>query len=180
MPVGIGYDVHRFAEGRRLILLGVEFEAPRGLLGHSDADVATHAIIDALLGAAALGDIGQHFPPSDPRWANARSIDLLRAIVELLDTCNWSPVNVDVTIVAESPKIGPRAVEMRQLIAEVIRVDPARVSVKATTNEGLGFIGRGEGICALAVAEIAPLEPKASMTAEIDSPLTPPRSERRG
>lgn len=156
MAVGIGYDVHRFAEGRRLVLLGVEFPTERGLLGHSDADVATHAVIDALLGAAALGDIGAHFPPSDPRWAGARSIDLLRAMSDLLRRDHWTPVNVDVTIVAEQPRVGPRAAEMRRLVAEAIGIDPRRVSVKATTNEGLGFIGREEGIAALAVAEIAP------------------------
>lgn len=156
MAVGIGYDVHRFGEGRRLVLLGVEFPAHRGLLGHSDADVATHAVIDALLGAAALGDIGTHFPPSDPRWEGARSIDLLRAMSDLLRRDHWTPVNVDVTIVAEHPRVGPRAPEMRRLVAEAIGIDPRRVSVKATTNEGLGFIGREEGIAALAVAEITP------------------------
>lgn len=158
MPVGIGYDVHRFAEGRRLVLLGVEFEVARGLVGHSDADVATHAVADALLGAAALGDIGQHFPPTDERWLGARSLDLLSHVADLLHVHSWQPVNVDVTIVAEAPRIGPRAAEMRQRVGAAIRLDPERISVKATTNEGLGFIGRGEGIAALAVAQIVQIE----------------------
>lgn len=157
MAVGIGYDVHRFAAGRRLVLAGVEFAGERGLLGHSDADVATHAIIDALLGAAALGDVGQHFPPGDPRWANASSLDLLRLVARLLRENHWRTGNVDVTIVAEEPKIGPRAPEMRSRLGAALGLEPARVSVKATTNEGLGFVGRGEGIAALAVAEVLPL-----------------------
>ena len=157
MPVGIGYDVHGFGEGRRLVLGGVEFVGERGLLGHSDADVATHALIDALLGAAGLGDIGQHFPPSDPRWAGACSLDLLSEVAGLLREGGWRPGNCDVTIVAERPKIGPQAIEMRRRLGDAIGLDPGRVSVKATTNEGLGFLGRGEGIAALAVAEILPL-----------------------
>lgn len=154
MPVGIGYDVHRFADGRRLVLLGVEFEGAKGLLGHSDADVATHAVIDALLGASGLGDIGQHFPPSDAAWKDAQSVELLRRVGELLRQHDWRAVNVDVTIVAERPKIAPQAARMRQMIGAALGLNPARVSVKATTNEGLGFIGRGEGIAALAVAEV--------------------------
>lgn len=154
MPVGIGYDVHRFADGRRLVLLGVEFEGAEGLLGHSDADVATHAVIDALLGATGLGDIGQHFPPSDQTWKDARSVDLLQRVGTLLRHHAWRAVNVDVTIIAERPKIAPEAARMRQTIGAALGLEPARVSVKATTNEGLGFIGRGEGIAALAVAEV--------------------------
>ncbi len=156
MAVGIGYDVHRFAAGRRLVLGGVEFPSDLGLLGHSDADVATHAIIDALLGAAALGDIGQHFPPTDPQFANADSLELLRRVASLLAAHAWRIGNIDLTVIAERPKIGPRALEMRERIGAAAAVDPLRVSVKATTNEGLGFIGRGEGIAALAVAEIQP------------------------
>ncbi len=156
MPVGIGYDAHRFAAGRRLVLGGVEFVSDVGLLGHSDADVLIHAVIDALLGAAGIGDIGQHFPPGDPRYTNADSLDLLRRVATLLDASDWRVGNVDVTVIAERPKIGPRALEMRRHIGDAAAVDPARVSVKATTNEGMGFIGRGEGIAAIAVAEIVP------------------------
>lgn len=154
MPVGIGYDVHRLVPGRRLVLAGIEFSGDLGLLGHSDADVATHAVMDALLGAAALGDIGQHFPPTDARYADACSIDLLRRVGQLLAEEDWRVGNVDVTIVAERPRIGPRVDDMRRRLGEAIGIDPARVSVKATTNEGLGFIGQGQGIAAMAVAEI--------------------------
>jgi 2-C-methyl-D-erythritol 2,4-cyclodiphosphate synthase len=154
MPVGIGYDVHRFAPGRRLVLGGVEFPSDEGLLGHSDADVATHAIMDALLGAAALGDIGMHFPPGDSGFANANSIELLRRVVTLLQARSLRVGNVDVSIVAERPRIGPRSAEMRRVLAAAIGIPAESVSVKATTNEGLGFIGRGEGIAAIAVAEL--------------------------
>jgi 2-C-methyl-D-erythritol 2,4-cyclodiphosphate synthase len=154
MPVGIGYDVHRFAAGRRLILGGVEFASAEGLRGHSDADVATHALMDALLGAAALGDIGTHFPPSDDRFAGVSSLDLLRRVVTLLQGRSLRVRNVDLTIIAERPRIGPRSSEMRRVLAEAMGVDPGRVSVKATTNEGMGFLGRGEGIAAIAVAEL--------------------------
>jgi 2-C-methyl-D-erythritol 2,4-cyclodiphosphate synthase len=154
MPVGIGYDVHRLAAGRRLVLGGVEFESETGLLGHSDADVATHAVMDALLGAAALGDIGTHFPPDDARFAGASSVDLLRLVVTLLQGQSLCVGNVDLTIIAERPRVGPRSNEMRRVLAEAMGVEPARISVKATSNEGLGFIGRGEGIAAIAVAEL--------------------------
>lgn len=157
MPVGIGYDVHRLAPGRRLVLGGIEFTSDVGLDGHSDADVATHAVMDALLGAAALGDIGQHFPPGDPRFADANSIKLLHEVVGLLASNGWRVGNLDVTIIAERPKILPRANDMRERLAAGAGVDVGRVSVKATTNEGLGFLGRGEGIAAMAVAEILPL-----------------------
>jgi 2-C-methyl-D-erythritol 4-phosphate cytidylyltransferase/2-C-methyl-D-erythritol 2,4-cyclodiphosphate synthase len=156
MPVGIGYDAHRFAPGRRLVLGGVEFEGD-GLLGHSDADVATHAIMDALLGAAALGDIGTHFPSSDERYADACSVDLLREVVDLLLRNSWLVGNLDVTIIAERPRVGPRVSEMRDRLSTAASVDPRCVSVKATTNEGMGFIGRGEGIAAIATAEIVRL-----------------------
>ncbi len=148
MSVGIGYDSHRFAEGRRLVLGGVEIEHPRGLAGHSDADVLTHAVIDALLGAAGMGDIGTLFPDDEDRWRDADSIDLLRTAV---GTVPGRIVNVDATLVCEEPRIGPFRAEMERILAEATS---ARVSVKATTNEGMGWIGRGEGIACIAVASV--------------------------
>jgi len=148
MSVGIGYDSHRFAEGRRLVLGGVEIEHPRGLSGHSDADVLTHAVIDALLGAAGMGDIGTHFPDDDERWQGADSIDLLRTVVGMI---SGRIVNVDATLVCEEPRIGSFRAEMERILAEATS---ARVSVKATTNEGMGWIGRGEGIACIAVASV--------------------------
>lgn len=149
MGVGIGYDSHRFADGRRLVLGGVEIEHPRGLAGHSDADVLTHAVIDALLGAAGMGDIGTLFPDDDERWRDADSIDLLRTAV---GTIAGRIVNVDATLICEAPRIGPHRAEMERVLAEATS---ARVSVKATTNEGMGWIGRGEGIACIAVASVA-------------------------
>lgn len=146
MGVGIGYDSHRFATGRRLILGGVEIDHPRGLEGHSDADVLTHAVIDALLGAAGAGDIGALFPDDDERWRDADSLDLLRTAV---GTVAGRIVNVDATLICEEPRIGPHRAEMERILAEATS---ARVSVKATTNEGMGWIGRGEGIACMAVA----------------------------
>jgi len=148
MSVGIGYDSHRFAEGRRLVLGGVEVDHPRGLAGHSDADVLTHAVIDALLGAAGKGDIGTLFPDDDEAWRDADSIDLLRTAV---GTIAGRIVNVDATLVCEEPRIGPLRPEMERVLAEATS---ARVSVKATTNEGMGWIGRGEGIACIAVASV--------------------------
>jgi 2-C-methyl-D-erythritol 2,4-cyclodiphosphate synthase len=148
MSVGIGYDSHRFAEGRRLVLGGVEVEHPRGLSGHSDADVLTHAVIDALLGAAGGGDIGTMFPDEDPRWRGADSIDLLRTVV---GTIAGPIVNVDATVICEDPRLGPYKAEMERTLADATS---ARVSVKATTNEGMGWIGRGEGIACIAVASV--------------------------
>ncbi len=148
MSVGIGYDSHRFAEGRRLVLGGVEIEHPRGLAGHSDADVLAHAVIDALLGAAGMGDIGTLFPDDEERWQGADSIDLLRTVV---GTVSGRIVNVDATLVCEGPRIGPHRAEMERILAEATS---ARVSVKATTNEGMGWIGRGEGIACMAVAQV--------------------------
>jgi 2-C-methyl-D-erythritol 2,4-cyclodiphosphate synthase len=148
MSVGIGYDSHRFAEGRRLVLGGVEIEHPRGLSGHSDADVLTHAVIDALLGASGMGDIGTLFPDNEERWQGADSIDLLRTVV---GTVSGRIVNVDATLVCEEPRIGPYRAEMERVLAEVTS---ARVSIKATTNEGMGWIGRGEGIACMAVASV--------------------------
>jgi 2-C-methyl-D-erythritol 2,4-cyclodiphosphate synthase len=148
MSVGIGYDSHRFAEGRRLVLGGVEIEHARGLAGHSDADVLTHAVIDALLGAAGTGDIGTLFPDDEDRWRDADSIDLLRTAV---GTVSGRIVNVDATLICEEPRIGPFRAEMERTLAEATS---ARVSVKATTNEGMGWIGRGEGIACIAVASV--------------------------
>jgi 2-C-methyl-D-erythritol 2,4-cyclodiphosphate synthase len=146
--VGIGYDSHRFAEGRRLVLGGVEIEHDRGLAGHSDADVLTHAVIDALLGAAGMGDIGTLFPDDEERWRDADSIDLLRTVV---GTVPGRIVNVDATVVCEEPRLVPHRAEMERVIAEATS---ARVSVKATTNEGMGWVGRGEGIACIAVASV--------------------------
>jgi 2-C-methyl-D-erythritol 2,4-cyclodiphosphate synthase len=148
MSVGIGYDSHRFAVGRRLVLGGVEVEHEFGLAGHSDADVLTHAVIDALLGAAGMGDIGTLFPDDEERWRDADSIDLLRTVV---GTVPGKIENIDATLICEAPKIGPLRAEMERTLAEVTS---ARVSVKATTNEGMGWIGRGEGIACIAVASI--------------------------
>jgi 2-C-methyl-D-erythritol 2,4-cyclodiphosphate synthase len=150
---GIGYDIHRFAPGRALRLAGVAFPGEVGLDGHSDADVALHAVADALLGAAGLGDIGDHFPPSDERWRDADSGRLLEMVVALVAP-RFVIVNVDVTVVGERPRIAPRRVEMRQRLAALLAVDESRVNVKATTNEGLGALGRGEGLAALAVASM--------------------------
>lgn len=152
---GIGYDVHRFAEGRRCVLGGVEIPHERGLLGHSDADVVLHAIADALLGAAALGDIGRHFPPSDPQWAELDSREIVRRAVELLGEINMEPIHVDVTVVAEAPKINPHLAAMQASIGACVGLPPETISVKATTNERMGFVGREEGIAAVAVATIA-------------------------
>lgn len=154
MRTGIGFDTHRLVEGRKLILGGVEIAHPFGLLGHSDADVLTHAIMDALLGAVAAGDIGQHFPDTDPKWEGADSLKLLCAVVALLRERGWRVGNVDATVLAERPKLMAHIPEMRSRLAEAMGVDPADVSVKATTVEGLGAIGRREGISAMAVATV--------------------------
>ena len=146
MSVGIGYDSHRFAEGRRLVLGGVEIEHDLGLEGHSDADVLTHAVIDALLGAAGAGDIGALFPDDEDRWRDADSIDLLRTVV---GTVAGKIVNIDATLICEQPRLGPYKADMERVIGEATS---ARVTVKATTNEGMGWIGRGEGIACIAVA----------------------------
>ena len=151
---GVGYDTHRFAPGRRLILGGVEHEGD-GLLGHSDADVCAHAIGDAILGAAGLGDLGRHFPDTDPRWKGVSSLLLLREIAARAAERGWRLGNADVTLAAQRPKIAPRAEEMRARLAEALGVAPAQVNVKATTGEGMGFVGRGEGIAAHAVVLLA-------------------------
>jgi len=152
MRVGIGYDIHRFQEGRRLLLGGVEIESEQGLGGHSDADVLLHAIIDALLGAAGLSDIGHFFPPDDPTLAGADSRELLSRTMQLIGPLGYAVGNVDATVIAERPRLAPYIKAMRQRIAETLETDESRVSIKATTNEGLGDIGRGEAIAALAVA----------------------------
>ncbi len=155
---GIGYDVHRFAMGRRLVLGGVEIPHERGLDGHSDADVVLHAIADALLGAAALGDIGTRFPPSDERWRGADSCSLLRTSGELVQDAGWQVVNIDVTVIAEAPRINPHVPAMRAELSRCLGIEEACISLKATTNEGMGFVGRGEGIAAIATAMIAPAD----------------------
>lgn len=154
MRIGNGYDVHRLVEGRRLIIGGVEIDFPRGLLGHSDADVLIHAIIDAMLGAAALGDIGQHFPDNDPSIKNIDSGVMLQRVNQLLKQKNYSVVNVDSIVVAQRPKLAPHIPSMRRRLAELLEIDIDRVSVKAKTEEGLGFTGSGEGIAAHAVVLI--------------------------
>jgi len=150
--IGMGYDIHRIAAGRPLVLGGVRFESEWGLDGHSDADVLLHAIGDALLGAAGLGDLGDHFPPGDPQWKDASSLDLLSRIRALLDGKGVRVLNVDAMVVAEAPRLAPRRAEMLANIAAALRVDVGQVSVKATTNEQLGALGRREGIAAMAVA----------------------------
>lgn len=152
MRIGQGFDVHPLVEGRKLILGGVEIAYPRGLDGHSDADVLAHALGDALLGAAGLGDLGRHFPNTDPRWKDASSLDLLARIRELVHAAGFAVVNADLTLLAEAPKIAPFVEHMRHNLAEVVGLDPNLLSIKATTTERLGFVGRGEGLAALAVA----------------------------
>ena len=154
MRIGHGYDVHRLVEGRRLILGGVEIPWEKGLLGHSDADVLTHALMDALLGAAALGDIGQLFPDRDPAYEGADSVELLRSVTGYLHKNGYRIGNVDCTLIAQRPKLAPHIPEMRRILADAMGVDLSRVSVKATTEEGLGFSGEGLGIAAHAVALI--------------------------
>lgn len=155
LRVGIGYDVHAFAEDRELILGGVRIDFPRGLAGHSDADVLLHAICDALLGAAALGDIGRHFPDDSPQYEGADSAELAARVVELLAENGWRAVNVDATVICQRPRLAPHIEQMRRNIARALGLGPEAVSVKATTTEGLGFEGRGEGIAAQATALIA-------------------------
>ncbi len=153
--VGVGYDVHRFEAGRKLILGGVEIPFERGLAGHSDADALIHAIIDALLGAAALGDIGSHFPDTDETYRGADSRELLARAVALLAERGMRPGNVDSVVVAERPKLAPHIPEMREVISSVLGIPPDRVGIKATTGEGLGFAGREEGVAAHAVCTIS-------------------------
>lgn len=152
MRVGLGYDSHRFDPDTPCILGGVEVPDHPGLKGHSDGDAICHAVIDAILGAVALGDVGHHFPPGDDAWAGADSVDLLRQAVAILERENYQVVNVDVTVICQTPKIGPLAPAIRRRLGEVLRIGPDFVSVKGKTNEGMGWIGGGEGLAVHAVA----------------------------
>jgi len=152
--VGMGFDVHRLAPGRKLTLGGVQIPHSHGLLGHSDADALVHAVCDALLGAAALGDIGLHFPDSDGKYKDISSLILLKQTAKMLGEAGYAIVNVDVTVAAEAPKLAPHYAAMRAAMATAMEVEPGAVSVKATTTEGLGYTGRGEGIAAWAVATV--------------------------
>lgn len=152
MRIGQGYDVHRLVEGRKLILGGVEIPYEKGLLGHSDADVLLHAVMDALLGAAALGDIGQHFPDSDERYKGISSVELLKEVGKILQENGYLIENIDSTVIAQRPKLLPYRPQMAKNIADALGIEPDQVSVKATTEEGLGFTGTGEGISAQAIA----------------------------
>jgi 2-C-methyl-D-erythritol 2,4-cyclodiphosphate synthase len=174
MRIGHGYDSHRFVPGRRLVLGGVDIPSEKGLQGHSDADAVAHALTDALLGAAGLGDIGIHFPPSDERWKDADSIGLLTRAVALLESNNYQVVNVDVTVITESPKIGPHAEEMRGRLADAMGIAPRAVSIKAKSNEGLGWIGSGEGMAVHAVALIDRIEDQDRVHARHSQSLSPP------
>ena len=153
--VGVGYDAHRLEEGRRLVLGGVVILHPTGLLGHSDADVLIHAVMDAILGAAGLGDIGRHFPPGDPQYKDISSVILLRNVVDIVKSRGYTIGNIDATILADEPTLAPHLELMRQNLAGAMGVAVERVSVKATTSEGMGFVGRKEGLAAIAVAALA-------------------------
>ncbi len=158
MRTGIGYDSHRFETGRRLVLGGVDIPSPIGLAGHSDADAVAHAVIDAILGASALGDIGTHFPSSDARWKDADSMALLRAATEIVAGENYQVVNVDVTVICEQPRLAAHVPAMRARIADAIGIGTQHVSVKGKSNEGMGWIGAGEGLAAIAVVLVDSLE----------------------
>ena len=155
VTTGLGYDCHRLVAGRPLVIGGVRIEHDRGLDGHSDADVLTHAVIDALLGACGLGDIGEHFPDTDPAYEGADSIALLRETVAILAGAGFSPVHVDATVVLERPKLAPAREAIRTRLGEALGLDVSHVSVKATRGEGMGFVGREEGVAALAIATVA-------------------------
>lgn len=161
MRIGMGHDVHRLTEGRPLILGGVDIPFEKGLLGHSDADVLVHAVCDALLGAAGLGDIGTHFPDTDDRYRGISSLELLRRVMVMLKEQGLSVANVDATVFAEAPRIGPHRAKMAARLAEILEISPDQVNIKATTAEGLGVIGAGEGIAAMSVALLTghPLRP---------------------
>lgn len=159
MHIGMGYDVHRLVPDRDLIIGGVKIPYEKGLLGHSDADVLLHAIMDALLGAAALGDIGKHFPDTDPKYKGADSLELMREVGRLLDENRFLIENIDATIIAQAPKMRPHIDEMRQNIADALGIELSQVNVKATTEEGLGFTGNGEGISSQAICLLtSPIE----------------------
>jgi 2-C-methyl-D-erythritol 2,4-cyclodiphosphate synthase len=150
--IGHGYDIHRFMEGRALILGGVRIDFHLGLDGHSDADVICHAVMDALLGALSLGDIGQHFPTNDPLYKGADSIELLKRVKGMVSKRGYAVVNVDISVIAEKPKLAPHAAQMKANLAAALGIETDRVSIKATTNENIGLVGRGEGIAAFSVA----------------------------
>lgn len=154
ITTGIGFDCHRLVEGRRLVLGGVEMEAEQGLEGHSDADVLAHAVIDALLGAASLGDIGQHFPDTDERYRDADSLELLRTTVARVRAAGFQPVHIDTTVLLEVPKLAPVRDQIRQRLAETLELEITSINVKATRGEGMGFVGRAEGAAALALATL--------------------------
>ena len=174
MRVGMGYDVHRLVEGRDLILGGVTIPYEKGLLGHSDADVLLHAIMDALLGAAALGDIGKHFPDTDDKYKGISSIKLLEHVGELLEEHNYQIVNLDATIIAQRPKMAPHIPQMVKNVAEILHIDESQVNIKATTEEGLGFTGTGEGISSQAICSLMPI------TAYIDEDIAVTRRSCEG
>ena len=157
MRVGMGYDVHRLVEDRKLILGGVEIPYEKGLLGHSDADVLLHAIMDALLGAAALGDIGKHFPDTDPAYKGISSIRLLEHVGKLLEEENYVVGNIDATIIAQRPKMAPHIPQMRANVAKALQIEESQINIKATTEEGLGFTGTGEGISSQAICALIPV-----------------------
>ena len=157
MRVGMGYDVHRLVEGRKLILGGVEIPYEKGLLGHSDADVLIHAIMDALLGAAALGDIGKHFPDTDPAYKGISSVELLRRVGHLLEENHYVIENIDATVIAQKPKLRPYMDEMKKILCEALEIEENQLNLKATTEEGLGFTGSGEGMAAQAICMLIPL-----------------------
>jgi 2-C-methyl-D-erythritol 2,4-cyclodiphosphate synthase len=158
LRIGQGYDVHKFVEGRKLVLGGHVVDYPLGLEGHSDADVVIHALIDALLGAAGLGDIGMHFPDTDPAYRGASSMDMLEIIVNAIEALGFRIGNVDLTILAEKPRIGPFRAAMLGNLSLALKIDPERLNIKATTTEGLGFVGRGEGIAASALVLLEEVE----------------------
>ncbi|MBN1483128.1 MAG: 2-C-methyl-D-erythritol 2,4-cyclodiphosphate synthase [Chloroflexia bacterium] len=159
--IGLGYDVHRLRVGRRLILGGVHISSPQGLVGHSDGDVLIHAVMDALLGAVGLGDIGTHFPPSDPAYKDASSLTLLKRVVELLEQAGWAPRQISAVLVAERPRLSPYVPQMRQNLAQVLGRPAEDVSIQVTTHEGLGALGRGEGMASWATALVYKSEPGA-------------------
>ncbi len=169
MRVGLGYDSHRFDDGRPLVLGGVEIPDHPGLAGHSDGDAVAHAVIDALLGAAGLGDIGGHFPDDEERWRGADSLELLSRAVRRIEGENYQVVNVDVTVVASTPRVRPHAAAMREALAERLRIDAGHVSVRGKSNEGLGWIGGGEGLAVMSVALLDRIEDPDTLHASIRS-----------
>ena len=170
MRIGMGYDVHRLTPGRKLIMGGVEIPWEKGLLGHSDADVLIHAVMDALLGAAALGDIGQHFPDTDPAYKGISSIELLRKVGKLLEQKGYIIENIDATVIAQKPKLRPYIEHMEQNIANVLKLEKNQVNIKATTEEGLGFTGREEGIAAQSVCSLGRFYENSSLVSDSGKP----------